>query len=228
MAIQAGNQSYRGPADIPSVVPVFPLLPALLLPRTRLPLNIFEPRYLAMVEAAMRGDRLIGMIQPRFEDGEVDLSGRPPLCQTGGLGRIVQYGEAGEGRLFIVLAGICRFDVVEEMSTTTPWRQCRIDTSAHARDFMPGLEADKVDRGRIINMLKAYLEANDLQADMEGVDEAPLDGLVNSLCVMAPYGPAEKQAFLEADTLPERAELLIAITELVLSKESGVTRGPLQ
>jgi Lon protease-like protein len=215
--------------DIPSAIPLFPLTPAVLLPRTRLPLNIFEPRYLGMIEAAMRGDRIIGVVQPVFDEGEVDMDGNPPLCSTGGLGRIVQYGETGDGRLFVVLAGICRFQIVEELSTTTSWRQARITTEPFARDFLPGLDADKVDRQKVMNALNAYLEANELQADMEGVDEAPIDGLVNSLCMMAPYGAAEKQAFLEADSLPKRAELLIAITEYVLATEGKAeTRGPLQ
>jgi Lon protease-like protein len=227
--IQAGNVSYRGPSDIPSVVPLFPLAPALLLPRAKLPLNVFEPRYLAMIEAAMKADRLIGVIQPRFDDGEIDLTGDPPLTDIGGVGRIVQYGEAGDGRLFVVIAGIARFRRVEELATTTPWRQARIDTEPFARDFLPGLDAEKVDRGRVLATLQAYLEANDLSADMEGVDEAPIDALVNSLCIMAPYGPAEKQALLEADTLPKRAELLIAITEYVLASEGKIeTRGSLQ
>jgi Lon protease-like protein len=227
--IQAGNVTYRGPADMPATVPLLPLAPALLLPRAKLPLNIFETRYLGMVEAAMRGDRLIGVIQPRFDDGEIDLEGEPPLTATGGLGRIVQYGESGDGRLFVVLAGICRFRLVEELARTTAWRQGRVDTEFFARDFIPGLDADKVDRGEVLATLKAYLDANDLQADMEGVDEAPIDGLVNSLCMMAPYGPAEKQAFLEAESLPQRAELLIAVTEYILASQGkSEPRGPLQ
>lgn len=227
--IQAGNETYRGPADMPAVVPLFPLSPALLLPRAKLPLNVFEPRYLGMIEAAMKGDRLVGIIQPRFDDGEADLTGDPPLTDVGGLGRIVQYGESGDGRLFVVLAGICRFRLVEELARTTPWRQARVDTEPFARDFVPGLDADKVDRAQVLATLKAYLDANDLQADMEGVDEAPLDGLVNSLCMMAPYGPAEKQAFLEAESLPQRADLLIAITEYILTSQGKTEpRGPLQ
>jgi hypothetical protein len=226
----AGNETYNGPGDLPPVIPVFPLPAALLLPRGTMPLNIFEPRYLAMVEAAMRGDRLIGMIQPRYDRGEADLSGTPPLCRIGSIGRITQYAETGDGRVLITLVGIARFAVVEEMSTTTPYRQVRIETAPFADDFVPGKGEATVDRKSLMRVFRAYLEANNLEADWNSFEQAPTEALVNTLSMMAPYGPAEKQALLEAEDLKARSAMLVALTEMALAagSEDGAPRGPLQ
>lgn len=224
---QAGNVTYRGADDLPVVVPVFPLPAALLLPRGQMPLNIFEPRYLAMIDAAMRGDRLIGMIQPRFDHGGVDLSGRPALCRTGCVGRITQFAETGDGRVLVTLAGIARFDVIEEMATTTPYRQVRAGYEPYAADFEPNRGEAEVDRKTLMRVFRAYLEANNLEADWSSFDQAPTEALVNTLCMMAPYGPAEKQALLETGDLRARADMLVALTEMVLAG-GGETRGPLQ
>ena len=216
----AGNRTYRGPDDIPMVVPVFPLPAALLLPRGQLPLNIFEPRYLAMVDAALRGDRIIGMVQPRFDHGSVDLTGRPALCDVGCLGRITQFAETGDGRILLTLSGIVRFSVSEELSTTTPYRQVRVATEPFAEDFEPNRGEAEVDRKALMSVFRAYLEANNLEADWASFDQAPTEALVNTLSMMAPYGPAEKQALLEAPDLRTRAETLIAITEMALAREA--------
>ena len=223
----AGNQRYSGPDDLPVVAPVFPLPGALLLPRGQLPLNIFEPRYLAMVEAAMRGDRIIGMIQPRFDRGPADLAGRPPLCAVGCLGRIVQFAETGDGRLLITLAGIARFEVAEERATTTPYRQVRIGTARFRADFEPHAGEAEVDRKGLMRVFRSYLDANSLEADWASFEQAPTEALVNTLSMMAPYGPAEKQALLEAASLKARAEMLVAMTEMVLAG-GAQPRGPLQ
>ena len=124
MAVMAGNKRYESAADLPDRVPVFPLAGALLLPSGQMPLNIFEPRYLAMIDAALGGDRLIGMIQPALDAPE--RAATPPLCAVGCLGRITQFSETGDGRYAIMLAGVSRFRVVEELAAITPYRQCRI------------------------------------------------------------------------------------------------------
>lgn len=228
---QAGNQTYRGPDDLPVVVPVFPLPAALLLPRGQLPLNVFEPRYLAMIDAALRGDRIIGMIQPRLDrGGQADLSGRPPLCRVGCLGRLTQFAETGDGRLLVTLTGIARFEVVEEMATTTPYRQVRASSEPFAADFRPNLGEAEVDRKTLMRVFRAYLDANNLEADWSSFDQAPTEALVNTLSMMAPYGPTEKQALLEAADLKARADMLVALTEMVLASggAEGQPRGPLQ
>lgn len=224
---RAGNEVYDGPGDLPAVVPVFPLTGVLLLPRRVLPLNIFEPRYLAMIEAALAGDRLIGMIQPRIDVPHPMIPSRPPLETVGCVGRLTQFGETGDGRLSIGLTGIARFKVVGELSTTTPYRLCQIDTSAFLADFEAGRGEAVVDRAAVLVTLAAWLEANAPQLDRAAFETAGNEALVDGLAMMSPCGPREKQALLEAATVAERAELLIAITERSLGGE-GTPRGPLQ
>jgi Lon protease-like protein len=215
--MQAGNAHYRVESDLPASVPVFPLEAALLLPGGRMPLNIFEPRYLAMVDGAMAGDRLIGMVQPRL-DGARRATGEPELCPVGCLGRIASLAETGDGRYLIALQGVCRFRTMHEMTVKTPYRQCRI------APFLTDLEDDPsaadLDRPALLKAFRAYLQANDLEADWESVSRADNMMLVNALSMMAPYGPAEKQALLEAPDLKSRAETLIAITEMLLARET--------
>jgi Lon protease-like protein len=215
--MQAGNAHYRLESDLPSSVPMFPLEAALLLPGGRMPLNIFEPRYLTMVDAAMAGERLIGMIQPAL-DGGGRPDGEPELCNVGCLGRITSFAETGDGRYLIALQGVCRFRVVHESAVKTPYRQCRI------APFLADLEEDPtaadLDRQALLKAFRAYLQANDLEADWESVSRADNVMLVNALSMMAPYGPAEKQALLEAPDLKTRAETLIAITEMLLARDA--------
>ena len=213
--MQAGNAHYRDVDDIPAVVPVFPLSGALLLPSSQMPLNLFEPRYLAMFDAALRGTRLIGMIQPDFNAGETAGS-RPPLCKVGCLGRITAHTETGDGRYLTTLAGICRFRVIEELDVTTPYRQCRI--APFASDLADEDNGSGVDRDALLAAFRAYLEANELEADWDSVAKANNASLVNALSVMSPYGPAEKQALLEAPDLKSRAATLVALTELALAR----------
>lgn len=224
---RAGNEVYDGPGDLPAVLPVFPLAGALLLPRRVLPLVIFEPRYLAMVEAALAGHRLIGMIQPKVDAGRVTVAARPPLEAVGCVGRITQWGETGDGRLTIGLTGVARFTIVEELATTTPYRLCRFDTAPFAADFEPGLGEDRVDREAVLSTLDAWLEANAPQIDRSTFAEAGNEALVDGLAMMSPCGPREKQALLEATTVAERANLLVAITERSLGG-AGTPVGPLQ
>jgi len=209
--------TYRSARDIPATVPVFPLAGALLLPGGQMPLNIFEPRYLEMIDAAVRGDRLIGMIQPKFS-GDTGHSDRPNLCAVGCLGRIASFAETGDGRYLISLQGVCRFRVAEELACRTPYRQCRI--TPFGSDLADSAEAAScVDREDLLRVFRAYLDANELEADWDSVKRAGNETLVNALSMMSPYGPAEKQALLEAPDLKARAETLIAITEMALARD---------
>src|ERR687894_964162 len=142
------NAVYKGPADCPAVIPVFPLSGALLLPRGQMPLNIFEPRYLAMIDDALRGDRVIGMIQPDQEAGGTALT--PRLYQVGCAGRLTQFAETGDGRYLVTLVGISRFRVTEEMATTTPYRQAQADFTPYTSDFQGRAGEDEVDRAGVI------------------------------------------------------------------------------
>ena len=214
--MQAGNAHYRTSSDLPATIPIFPLSAALLLPGGRMPLNIFEPRYLQMVDEAMAGKRVIGMIQPSL-DGELREDGEPKICQVGCVGRVTSLAETGDGRYLIALQGICRFRVASEIAAKTPFRQCRI--MPFAADLREDPAAGDVNRPALLKAFRAYLDANGLEADWESVSRAENAMLVNALSMMAPYGPAEKQALLEAPDLKTRAETLIAITEMALARE---------
>ena len=213
------NAHYRGPVDLPEVIPVFPLPGALLLPRGQMPLNIFEPRYLAMVDDSLRdGHRLIGMIQPdAAQPGPAD---KPALYKVGCVGRITQLAESGDGRYLLELTGVARFRVEQERPVKTAYRQCRVDYAPFADDFIPRKGEGAVDRAALLHALGDFLKANDLKADWEGIENAPNEALVNALSMMSPYGPAEKQALLEAPDLKTRAEILVAITEIELAKKN--------
>ena len=212
------NAQYRGPIDLPELIPVFPLPGALLLPRGTMPLNIFEPRYLAMIDDTLRdGHRLIGMIQPDpTQSGKPD---KPALYKIGCVGRITQLAESGDGRYLIELTGVARFHVEEELKVKTPYRQCRVTFAPFADDFVARKGEDKVDRAALLDALRDFLKANQLDTDWEGIDKAPNEALVNALAMMSPYGAAEKQALLEAPDLKTRAEVLVALTEIELAKK---------
>jgi uncharacterized protein len=221
------NAVYRGPADLPGTIPVFPLAGALLLPRGQMPLNIFERRYLDMVDDALRdGHRVIGMIQP--DPAHPAIPERPNLYKVGCAGRITQFTETGDGRYLMQLTGVARYRVIQELSVTSAYRQCRVDFVPFIDDFTARKGEDQVDRKAVLSALTQYLKANNLKADWEGIDNAPNEALVNALAMMSPYDPAEKQAMLEAPDLKTRAEILIAVTEIALAK--GQTEGdpPLQ
>jgi hypothetical protein len=220
------NVAYRSPGDLPDVIPVFPLAGALLLPRGQMPLNIFEPRYLAMVDDVLSGRRLIGMIQP--DAAHPGPKSKPNLYRIGCVGRITQLGETGDGRYLIELTGIARFRVDEELSVPTPYRQCRVSYAPFADDFIARKGEDAVDRAALLNALAAFLKANDLKADWDGIENAPNEALVNALAMMSPYGAAEKQALLEAPDLKTRAEILVAVTAIELAKGKTEGETPLQ
>lgn len=211
-----GNARYVKDSDLPALVPVFPLTGVLLLPGGHLPLNIFEPRYLAMFDTALAGDRLIGMVQPSLHQPGEPLPHPSTLSQIGCLGRITSFSETGDGRYIVSLTGVCRFRLIEEVSTGNPYR-----TFKHA-PFMADLSSEDddeaVDRANLLRVFRDFLDANQLDADWDSVERAGNRMLVNSLSMMSPFGPAEKQALLEAPDLRSRAETLIAITEIVLAQ----------
>jgi Lon protease-like protein len=213
------NAQYSGPSDLPDIIPVFPLPGALLLPRGQMPLNIFEPRYLAMIDDALRsGKRLIGMIQP---DARQKAAEPPPLYKVGCVGRITQIAESGDGRYLLELTGVSRFEVAEELHVRTAYRQCRVSYAAFTDDFVARKGEDAVDRKTLLKTLREFLRANDLKADWDGIEKAPNEALVNALAMMSPYGAPEKQALLEAKDLKTRAEILIAVTEIELAKNNS-------
>lgn len=223
--MKAGNILYRKADDLPRSVAVFPLSAALLLPKGRMPLNVFEPRYLAMIDDVLGKDRVFGMIQPAL-DGRLRADGEPTLCEVGCLGRLTSFAETGDGRYLISLEGVCRFRVLGELDVTTPYRQCQI--TPFLADLAEDPTSSDVDRPGLLQAFRAYLKANDLDADWESVSRADNDTLVNALSMMSPYGPAEKQALLEAVDLKTRAETLIAITEISLVRGDGQSGPALQ
>ena len=221
------NAEYQRPGDLAEVIPVFPLPGALLLPRGQMPLNIFEPRYLAMIDDALRsGHRLIGMIQP--DSAHPGPTEKPNLFKVGCVGRITQIAETGDGRYLLQLTGIARFRIDEELAVATPYRQCRVDYAPFADDFVARKGEDAVDRERLLRALSEFLRVNDLKADWEGIENAPNEALVNALAMMSPYGTAEKQALLEAPDLKTRAEILVAMTEIELAQKTSGGETPLQ
>jgi uncharacterized protein len=212
------NAEYRGPSDLPEIIPVFPLPGALLLPRGQMPLNIFEQRYLAMVDDSFRdGHRLIGMIQPDVSHSPDEA--HPKLFQVGCIGRITQLAESGDGRYILELTGIARFKVLQEQTVLTAYRQCKVDYFPYLDDFTARKGEDAVDREALLKALTQFLDANNLKVDWEGIENAPNEALVNALAMMSPYGAPEKQAMLEAPDLKTRAEILIAVTEMDLAKK---------
>ena len=218
-------QHYRQPSDLPPRIPLFPLRGAILLPRATLPLNIFEPRYLQMIEDVMSGDRVIGVIQPKFSAGddeqESPLSKEHPIQKTGCVGRVTTYQELEDARVMITLTGISRFSVVAETVSDTPYRMLSADYAPFANDFTVGLGESEVDREKLFTVLKSYLDANKLAADWENIQRASSEQLINALSVISPFGAEEKQALLEAENLKKRAEVLIALAEMELASGVG-------
>ena len=224
--MKAGNCPYRSPEDVPAVIPVFPLPAALLLPRSELPLNIFEPRYVAMIDMALSGDRIVGMIQP--DEGKGPGSLGPSLCNVGCAGRITSFAETGDGRYMVTLTGVARFVVVEELVTNTLFRQCRVSAAPFIADFASNADESQVDRNSVLKTFRDYLDAHNLEADWDSVGRASNETLINALAMMAPFGTAEKQALLEAPDLRARAETLVALTEMSLARDGSGSRHSLQ
>jgi uncharacterized protein len=210
---------YRSVADLPGVLAVFPLRGAIILPRASLTLSVFEPRYLALVDHVLAGDRLIGMVQPAPEAGNLESpAGKNfPLRHVGCAGRLFSFTESDDGRVMIALAGVARFTVAGDVDGSLPFRICKVDFAPYAQDFITGHGEDDVDRPRLLATLKNYLVANNLNADWERINGASSERLVNTLSILSPYGPEEKQALLEAPDLRSRAGALVALAEMELA-----------
>ena len=196
--------------SLPGRFPIFPLTGALLLPGGNLPLNIFEPRYLQMVRDAMQTDHVIGMIQPSGDPGP---GGHPPIYGTGCAGKIGNFRETEDGRFLITLTGVARFDVAEELSVTTPYRQVAAEFGRWQHDLHPEPPADSL-RGDLLQALSGYFELHEIEADWKTIETAPLGGLVTSLAMICPFEPNEKQAVLEAEDLNAQASLLTALMQM--------------
>jgi uncharacterized protein len=217
-------QRYQHISDLPQQLPLFPLAGALLLPRVDLPLNVFEPRYLAMVEDAMSSHRMIGIIQPL--DGESDK--KPKLQAIGCAGRITVYSEAEDGRLLITVTGVCRFTLGKETRSKKPYREATVDYRKFQDDLVLETGAANVNRRELVAAFRNYLEANSMTANWREVEAVPTEILVNTLSLLAPYPPRDKQALLEAPDLKSRAEVLVALTELQLSRSGNNSRQRMQ
>jgi uncharacterized protein len=213
------------PAELPASIPVFPLSGALLLPFSHRPLNVFEPRYVEMVDNALAGNRLIGLIQPE-DTSEESPRGRAPLQKIGTVGRLTHWEENGEGRYFIILEGLSRFAIVSELTVMTPFRQATIDATAYASDFTRAFGEDEVDRDRFLKMMKDYAEFANFELNWDEINKTGTADLVNFGCMVSPYGAREKQVLLEARSLRDRAETLIALAEFEMAK--GGTGAALQ
>ena len=222
------SERYRGPADLPSRLPVFPLLQAILLPRVTLPLNVFEPRYLHMLEDVMSTSRVLTIVQPAGVEDESPEGKSVRLRSVGCVGRVTSYEEADEGRLLITLTGIARCSIVEEVAIAKPYRICTVSYERFAGDFQAGAGEDDVDRQGLLGALKSYLAANNMRADWSAISKSSTESLVNSLSIAAPYGPEEKQALLEAPDLTSRAQMLVALAEMELAAGAGGSGSTLQ
>jgi hypothetical protein len=219
--------SYRKPTDLPEVIPVFPLDGALLLPGGVLPLRIFEPRYLNMVDDAMAGARMIGMVQTRLGAGRL----KPKLARVGCAGRITSYAETDDGKYLIALTGICRFELGEELPLLAPYRQVRAAYAPFERDLAADDdEAEEFERAPFMDLLRRYLDRKGLGVEWDAVASAPGPALITSLCMALPFEPAEKQALLEAPGLDERRITLETLLEIdaALDEEEGDSPPSLQ
>lgn len=220
-----GPRTYDSVEELPHAIPIFPLSRTIMLPRARLPLNIFEPRYLAMVDGALAGDRIIGMIQPRVSEFEQE---RPELFDVGCAGRITQFGETGDGRYFINLTGICRFRIARELSTTTPYRQVETDWSGFEGDLTPDMSELPFERQSLIDSLRTYFAKFGQQVDWQSMAGAPAEALIGSLAAICPFSVEEKQALLEAKDVKMRAEILTSLIEMAIVSDVGGRDGPIQ
>jgi Lon protease-like protein len=204
------------------VIPVFPLDGALLLPHGQLPLRIFEPRYLNMVDDAMAAERMIGMIQTK-PGGD---RSRPALAGVGCLGRITSFAETSDDQYLITLTGVCRFQAGGEVPARTPYRQVRATYAAFEADLRPPADDEGFDRVRLLRSLKAFLERRSLDVDWNAAKNAPTEALINSLAMALPFEPTEKQALLEACTVADRREALITLLEIDTAGRSGEDEPP--
>ncbi|MBA85895.1 LON peptidase substrate-binding domain-containing protein [Thalassobius sp. S69A] len=205
--------------DLPDILPVFPLTGALLLPRARLPLHIFEPRYLAMLDDALKTPgRLIGMVQP--------CGAKERLHQIGCAGRVSQFSETEDGRYMITLSGISRFRILNEIEGFTPYRRCQVSWQGFSRDLGPEEQDERFDRPEFLNALCNYFTQRGLETDWETLEGADDEFLINSLSMLLDLDPEDKQALLEAPCLCTRRETLVTLIEYAL--RGGDAEEPIQ
>jgi Lon protease-like protein len=210
--------------DLPEIIPIFPLPGALLLPRSRLPLHMFEPRYLAMLDDALKTPhRLIGMIQPNITPGHGD----DRLYSIGCVGRVTQFSETEDGRYMITLAGLSRFRVIEEVEGFTPYRRARVSWTGFERDRGPHEHDPGFERPAFLETLAQYFDAQELQTDWDSLKEADDELLINSLSMLLRFEPQDKQALLEAPSLSTRRETLLTLIEFAMYGGDG-SEGALQ
>ncbi|MAN75060.1 MAG: peptidase S16 [Henriciella sp.] len=203
------RHGYRKIEDLPETIPVFPLTGALLFPRWSLPLNIFEPRYLNMIDDAMSGSRLIGMVQPATKDRR-----NPQLAGVGCAGRLTSYSETDDGRYLISLTGICRFNVRQELDIQTPYRQVAADWAPFAADLQEPDLSNLPDRDELAKALRKYVATHAMDVDWDAVETAPIETLVHALAAGCPFAAMEKQALLEAETVAARCRALITLLDM--------------
>ncbi|MDI9847750.1 LON peptidase substrate-binding domain-containing protein [Rhodoblastus sp. 17X3] len=222
----AMNKTYLGPSDLPESIPIFPLSGAILLPGGQLPLNIFEPRYLAMFDEAMRGERIIGMVQP-LSGVDAPPGEKAELRPVGAAGRITQLSETGDGRYFVVLSGIARFRILSEVESAEPYRRANVDFSVFEEDFAPEETVPAKQRTDLNAVAFDLAQALQLEIARKDVESMPDADMIAIFAMIGPFDHAEKQALLEAPDLATRAELLLALGEIALSRATKAAR-PLQ
>ena len=200
-------------SELPDTLPVFPLPGALLLPRSRLPLHIFEPRYLAMIDETLKtSDRLIGMIQPQ----DVKVEGGPSLHAIGCAGRLTGFSETEDGRYMITLSGVSRFRVKREIEGFSPYRKCSVSWVGFDRDLGSTEKDAGFDREKFFPLLQSFFDAEELRTDWESLEDAEDELLINSLSMLCPFEPEDKQALLEAPSLETRRETLVTLIEFAM------------
>ena len=221
----------RSPFDpafdtLPATLPIFPLPGALLLPGGKLPLQIFEPRYIVMTRDALASDRLIGMIQPigQVSETEGPVAEAAELYPIGCAGRVTSFSESEDGRYLITLSGLCRFGILREIPTIGGYRRVVPDFARFRADMEPAADGI-VERDRVLKALKAYFTAQKVKVDWKAVGDIADDTLVTTFAMLCPFAAQEKQALLEAPDLGERSRVLIALLELaMLSGDSEMAR----
>lgn len=210
-------------ADLPESVPVFPLSAALLLPQTNKPLKVFETRFIDLIDTILGGDRLLALVQPE-KAGEEAPDNAARLHETACIGRLVHFEETGENQYLVVVEGICRTKLTEEIESKELFRRFKINSGSFSSDFDPKSGEEDVDRKRFMDVMRAYADFADIDVDWEELDQTETADLVNLCCMLSPYGVLEKQMLLEAETLVARAETLIALTEIeIMRAETGIT-----
>jgi len=219
MVLKANDERYQSAADLPDTLPIFPLPGALLLPGGDLPLNIFEPRYLDMVSTALAGNRLIGMIQPRNMETERDLDpagkvAASELYEVGCAGRITSFLEVQNNQVQIILTGICRFKISQEVRSQSPFRVVRANYDEFLVDLTDENETIGDDRERLLDSLRRFLDARSMQADWDEIREVSTSTLINTLSMIGSFSAGEKQALLEAPNLKQRTRTLMALADM--------------